>query len=197
MISSLEALTYHWLRSCWILHLWQQAQCNHTQLAPLHGHGWTRGKGGNRDIYWDTEENRYKVKSRVALLMKGCSCKSGCGTNRCGCWKSGEACGPGCQCINCKNTDKSQQREKVVERQNTEESQQTVMPNPISLAKLYNMHIVRTLVLPLPTFHCKFMVILCCNMHSGAQLPIDNMANIHTPVPRMGHRKMVYTDLKY
>ena len=36
----------------------------------------------------------------------------------------------------------------VVERQNTEESQQTVMPNPISLAKLYNMHIVRTLLLP-------------------------------------------------
>ena len=50
MISSLEALRYHWLRSCWILHLWQLAQCNHMQLAPLHGHGWTRDKDGNLDI---------------------------------------------------------------------------------------------------------------------------------------------------
>ena len=73
MIPSLEALRYHWLGSCWILHLWQQAQCNHTQLAPFHGHGWTRDKDGNRDIYWDTEENRYKVKSRVDLLIKGVS----------------------------------------------------------------------------------------------------------------------------
>ena len=57
-----------------ILHLWQQAQRNHTQLAALHGYGWTRDKDGNLDIYWDKEENRYKVKSRVALLVKGYSC---------------------------------------------------------------------------------------------------------------------------
>ena len=120
MISSLEAFTYHWLRSCWILHLWQQALCNHTQLAPLHGHGWMRDKGGNRDIYWDTEENRYKVKSRVDLLMKGCSCKSGCGTNRCGCRKSGEACGPGCRCVNCikVNTEKEWWRDKTLKKVN-------------------------------------------------------------------------------
>ena len=65
MIPSLEALRYHWLRSCWILHLWQQAQCNHMQLAPLHGYNWMRDKDGNFDIYWDTEENRCKVKSRL------------------------------------------------------------------------------------------------------------------------------------
>ena len=91
------------------------------QLASLHGHGWTRDKDRNLDIYWDTEENRYKVKSRVNLLMKGCSCKSGCGTNRCGCWKNGKTC-PGCRCVNCKNTDESQQIARVVD---TEESQLT------------------------------------------------------------------------
>ena len=105
----------------------REAQQNHTmQLAPLHSHGWTRDTDGHLDIlYWDTEENRYKVKSRVDLLMKGCSCKSGCVTNRCGCRKNGETCGPGCRCVNCKNTDKSQQTERVVERQNTKENQQT------------------------------------------------------------------------
>lgn len=41
----------------------------------------TRDTDGHLDIYWDTEENRYKVKSRVDLLMKGCGCKSGCVTN--------------------------------------------------------------------------------------------------------------------
>jgi hypothetical protein len=51
MIPSLEALRYHWFRSCWILHLWQQAQCNHMQLAPLQGHGWTRDRDGKFDIY--------------------------------------------------------------------------------------------------------------------------------------------------
>jgi hypothetical protein len=34
-----------------ILHLWQQAQCNHMQLAPLQGHGWTRDRDGKFDIY--------------------------------------------------------------------------------------------------------------------------------------------------
>ena len=42
MIPSLESLRYHWVTSCWILHMWQQAQCNHMMLAPLHNHGWTR-----------------------------------------------------------------------------------------------------------------------------------------------------------
>ena len=115
MIPSLEALRYHWFRSCWILHLWQQAQCNHMQLAPLQGHGWTRDRDGKLDIYWDTEENRHKVKSRVDLLMKGCSCKSGCTTKRCGCRKNGEACGPGCRCVNCKNTEERQETQKVAE----------------------------------------------------------------------------------
>ena len=118
MIPSLEALRYHWLRSCWILHLWQQAQCNHMQLAPLHGHGWMRDKDGNLDIYWDTEENRHKVKSRVDLLMKGCSCKSGCDTKRCGCRKNGETCDPGCRCVNCNNTE-SQQTERVAEMEDS------------------------------------------------------------------------------
>ena len=85
--------------------MWQQAPCNHMMLAPLHNHGWTRETDRDLTIFWDTEENRKKVKSRVYLLMKGCSCKSGCSSNRCGCRKNGELCGPGCRCVNCRNTE--------------------------------------------------------------------------------------------
>jgi kinesin family protein 4/21/27 len=68
-----------------------------------------------------TEENRYKVKSRVDLLMKGCSCKSGCDTKRCGCRKNGEACGPGCRCtcVNCKNTEEKQATQNVAEMEDS------------------------------------------------------------------------------
>ena len=56
-------------------------------------------------ICWDTEESRRKVKERVMLLLKGCGCKSGCKSGRCGCIKRRVACGPGCRCINCINTE--------------------------------------------------------------------------------------------
>lgn len=115
MIPSFESLIFHWLRSCWILHLWQQAQLNHKKLAPLHGYGWTRDKDGKLKIHWDTDENRQKVNKRVDLLMKGCSCKSGCTSNRCGCRKNYETCGPGCRCVNCQNTEENQQAEREAE----------------------------------------------------------------------------------
>ena len=55
------------------------------------------------------------IPSLVDLLMKGCSCKSGYTTKKRGCWKNGEACGPGCQCVNCKNTEERQETQKVAE----------------------------------------------------------------------------------
>jgi len=39
----------------------------------------------------------------VALIQKGCGCKTGCQTNRCKCKKSNHACGPGCKCQSCTN----------------------------------------------------------------------------------------------
>ena len=47
----------------------------------------------------------FKVKQRVRLLMKGCRCKSGCRTGRCGCKKSSTICSPGCRCTDCENTE--------------------------------------------------------------------------------------------
>lgn len=103
-IPSLDALQFHWLRSCWVVHTWRQAQSNRVVLAPLHGNGWVREEG-KLNIVWDTMENRRKVKQKVQLLMKGCGCKSGCRSNRCGCRKNGSACGPGCHCVNCMNIE--------------------------------------------------------------------------------------------
>ena len=44
-----------------------------------------------------------QVEDTINFLTKGCSCRGGCLTRRCGCTKNGRHCGPGCQCQNCKN----------------------------------------------------------------------------------------------
>ena len=54
-IPSFTALQLHWLRSCWVLHMWQQAQCNNMMLVTLNGNGWLRKNDGEICIVWDTE----------------------------------------------------------------------------------------------------------------------------------------------
>ncbi len=54
-------------------------------------------------IDWDSENNVTNVKERVALIRKGCNCKTGCSTARCKCKKSNFQCGPGCKCLGCTN----------------------------------------------------------------------------------------------
>ena len=56
---------------------------------------------------WDVPENIQKVKERVEYVLSGCKCKTGCGTRRCKCRKSGRSCGPGCQCHGCVNVPNS------------------------------------------------------------------------------------------
>ena len=107
MIHSLEALRRHWLRTLWVVKMWSQAQSNTMILPPLQGHGWKRQESGRIEIDWDSEENIKKVKDRVQLLLKGCNCKSGCKTMRCGCKKKKMECGSGCRCIGCENDIKA------------------------------------------------------------------------------------------
>ena len=87
-IPSFEALQYHWIRSCWVLHMWHQAQYGRPMLAPLDGNGWVR-EDGVLNIVWDSPENMQKVREAVRLLTNGCGCKTGCTTKRCGCRKRG------------------------------------------------------------------------------------------------------------
>ncbi len=99
---SWEALNRHWLRSCWVSDLWSQATVNHYNLLPLSEYGWFVN-GDDLTIDWDDPANIQKVQTEVQLLLKGCSCKKGCKTRRCGCVKEGRKCGPGCNCRNCEN----------------------------------------------------------------------------------------------
>jgi hypothetical protein len=56
-------------------------------------------------IVWDTDQHMTSVIEMVNHFMKGCSCKTSCNTNRCGCKKNGKECGPGCGCVNCRNVN--------------------------------------------------------------------------------------------
>jgi len=54
-----------------------------------------------------SDENMAEVQTRIALIKKGCGCKTGCMTACCKCKKSGNHCGPGCACLSCCNVPAS------------------------------------------------------------------------------------------
>ena len=56
MIPSIEALKCHWMRSCWVIHIWSQAQENHMELLPLHENGWIV-RDDELSIDWDSSKN--------------------------------------------------------------------------------------------------------------------------------------------
>jgi len=111
MIPSTEALWRHWTRSCWIIDMWRQADHNIMQLAPVTSYGWNI-IDGILTMDWDSTENITAVKKRVLLLTKGCKCKTGCTTGRCGCKRKGQNCSEGCSCLHCSNLPASSDREK-------------------------------------------------------------------------------------
>ena len=72
-------------------------------LKPLNGCGW-KINGDSLTFDWDSEGNIEVVKERVARLLKGCGCRTGCGTTRwCACKRKGKLCSEGCECTNCLN----------------------------------------------------------------------------------------------
>ena len=98
---SWSALHLHWQRVCWVANMWAQANEETVVTLDPNQYGWSTDSN-NISIVWDTEEHMAAVQSRVLLLTRGCSCKSGCNTKRCKCYRSG-LCGPGCKCTGCKN----------------------------------------------------------------------------------------------
>ena len=108
MVPSIGALQRHWKRSRYVVGIWKQAASNITTYPPFELHGW-KLKDNVLAIDWDSEEHMSQVRSRVALIKKGCGCKTGCSSNRCKCRKNNVQCGPGCTCDNCCNHPVSQQ----------------------------------------------------------------------------------------
>ena len=100
---SIEALERHWLRTCWVSQCWNQAMRNRCNTLDITTSGW-KVVDGHIEIDWDDQENVMKVRNNVQLLLHGCSCKTGCCTQRCSCVKGARKCGPGCSCSNCHNS---------------------------------------------------------------------------------------------
>lgn len=50
-----------------------------------------------------------KIKSEKQVPTQGhaCHCKTGCSTNRCGCYRCNKPCNSGCKCCDCRNTTSS------------------------------------------------------------------------------------------
>ena len=103
IIPSSDALFRHWRRSCWVSSVWRQAASNHIVYPQLEDFGWRKPDSNTLVIDWDSEANLSKIKERVALIRKGCSCKTGCSSARCKCKKHNSHCGPGCKCTGCTN----------------------------------------------------------------------------------------------
>ena len=110
MIPSIEALYYHWKRSCWVLHMWRQADKNNMVLKPITEYSWTLSDN-KLTVVWDTPENMQAIRDRVSLLLKGCKCVTCCTTRRCGCKRNNTQCSEGCQCINCLNMPRTEEVE--------------------------------------------------------------------------------------
>lgn len=80
------------------------------QVATITNFGWNLADNV-LTIDWDSAENQAAVNERVLLLTKGCHCKTGCTTGRCGCRKKGQNCTEGCSCLHCSNLPNSQERQ--------------------------------------------------------------------------------------
>ena len=101
MIPSDEALKRHWQRTGWVLKVWQQCTSNVISYPTLNGNGW-KIENGDIQIDWESNENMAQVRQTVALIRKGCGCKTGCKSPRCKCKRAGSYCF-GCKCIDCHN----------------------------------------------------------------------------------------------
>ena len=97
-----DALQLHWLRTTWVVDYWSQATRTTMILLPLDAFGWNT-QGTKLSVEWDSPDNIERVKNRVAFLLHGCKCRTGCTTLRCKCLKVGRQCGPGCACLQCQN----------------------------------------------------------------------------------------------
>ena len=94
-----DALYLHWQRTCWVCHMWHQADQNYMILEPLANHV----QNEKLTIVWDSRLNIEAIRKRVSHLLSGCKCITGCSTRCCSCLRKQAQCGEGCQCQNCNN----------------------------------------------------------------------------------------------
>ena len=104
-VPSYTALWRHWLRSCYVCKLWENSPLSNVydNLPRPEDSGWISEGDGRYQIDWEAPEVAAKIKSNIDFLLKGCNCKKGCTSKKCGCRKKSNYCGPGCECQGCSN----------------------------------------------------------------------------------------------
>jgi len=122
-VPSQTSLWRHWLRSCWISQMWQRSSQRdiYGSLPPPTEYGW-KLSDGNYVIEWESPNAQQTIRDNIEFLLKGCTCKSGCNTMKCGCRKKQRKCGPGCLCQSCMNTDECDQDDTENEKSDSEET---------------------------------------------------------------------------
>lgn len=98
VIPSAEALSYHWLRVCFMRIMWFQAENQSFILPDMNRFGW-KVENNITSIVWDTEENMQHIEQ--ITKGKDCGCTTGCTSKRCKCYRGGDHCRAECKCINC------------------------------------------------------------------------------------------------
>ena len=118
------ALWRHWMRSCWIKGMWANSTKpdQYDGLSTPESHGWLK-TDNVYSIDWEDKEVVHKIQKTLDFLDKGCTCKTGCKTKRCGCQKAGRHCGAGCECRGCTNTQLGGVQEMDEEQEIDEESE--------------------------------------------------------------------------
>ena len=115
----------HWLRSCRIACMWSNASEEDIQNSlPLpEVCGRMKTSDGSYIVDWDCPSVQQHVKDTI----KGCGCKKGCTSQRCGCRKSGHHSGPGCSCQNCTNVlPINTDDQEIVSTSESEESEEEI-----------------------------------------------------------------------
>ena len=108
---TITALWKHWSRACWIMEMWKNSTQRHLylNLPEPEKQGWLRNDSGY-SIDWEAGEVKKQIQATLDFLSKGCSCKTGCTSRRCGCRKMDKTCGAGCECRGCTNVSLTQQQ---------------------------------------------------------------------------------------
>ncbi|CAG2223979.1 unnamed protein product [Mytilus edulis] len=105
---SFTALHFHWLRSCLVSQMYEQASDNTIALPTYSEYGYeVRNCDTTVVPIWDDKHHIEAVENHVKWLLRGCKCKKGCMKNNCKCKKNNQKCGPGCSCINYQNCSES------------------------------------------------------------------------------------------
>ena len=112
-VPSQTALWRHWLRSCWVSSMWRNSPLHdlYSNLPQPEDSGWFRQPDGSYCIDWEAKEVLARLERNIDFLLKGCGCRKGCKSKKCGCRKKDIYCGPACECQGCCNIPVQQEGE--------------------------------------------------------------------------------------